>query len=49
MKAKSVLQEMDSSSELQLMRLRTRKDEILVVPDTKYILIIIQEPENYAK
>ncbi|KAK7196779.1 Dynein light chain roadblock-type protein [Novymonas esmeraldas] len=45
MSAKTVLQDIDSNNELQLIRLRSRKDEIIVAPDSKYMLIIIQDAE----
>ena len=45
MKAKNVLQEIDSNNELQLIRLRSKKDEIIVAPDNKHMLIIIQDAE----
>lgn len=45
MKAKNVLQEIDSNNELQLIRLRSKKDEIIVAPDNKYMLVIIQDAE----
>lgn len=43
MKAKSVVQEMDNNNELTLLRLRSKKDEIIVAPDSKYLLIVLQE------
>lgn len=47
MKAKSVVQDMDSNNELQLIRLRSKKNEVIVAPDAKYILIVIHEPMGY--
>lgn len=44
MKAKNVLQEIGGNNELQIIRLRSKKDEVIVAPDNKYMLIIIQEP-----
>lgn len=32
-----------SQDELKLLRLRTRKQELVIVPDTKYLLIVIHE------
>ncbi|CAJ1007407.1 putative Roadblock/LC7 domain containing protein [Leishmania naiffi] len=43
--AKTVLQEIDNNNELQVVRLRTKKDEIIVAPDSKYMLVIIQDAE----
>lgn len=46
-KVKHIVQEMDSNNELQLIRLRSKKHEIVVAPDNKYLLVVIQEPEGY--
>lgn len=45
-KAKGVVQEMDNNNELLLIRLRSKKDEVIVSPDSKYLLVVIQEPEG---
>ncbi|CAN8100646.1 unnamed protein product [Discula destructiva] len=34
---------LDSEDELKLLRVRTRKQELVIVPDTKYLLIVIHE------
>lgn len=46
-KAKHIVQDMDSNNELQVIRLRSKKHEIVVAPDNKYLLVVIQEPEGY--
>lgn len=44
--AKNAVHAMDSSNDVQFIRLRSHKDEIIVVPDVKYILIVVQEPQS---
>lgn len=46
-KAKHIIQEMDPNNEMQVIRLRSLKHEIVVAPDNKYLLVVIQEPEGY--
>ncbi|EPY35733.1 dynein light chain roadblock-type [Strigomonas culicis] len=36
------------NNELQFIRLRTRKDEIIIAPDNKYILVVIQQDPSYV-
>lgn len=43
--AKRVVRELDSSQELEQLRLRSHKHEIIVAPESKYIMIVIQVPE----
>ncbi|CAF0852511.1 unnamed protein product [Adineta steineri] len=43
--AKRVVREIDSSQELEQLRLRSYKHEIIVAPESKYIMIVIQVPE----
>lgn len=47
-KAKGVVLEMDNNNELQMLRLRSKKHEIIIAPDTKYLLVVIQKPEGYV-
>lgn len=48
-KAKEVVTEMDNSNnELQMLRLRSKKHEIIIAPDSKYLLIVIQKPDGYV-
>lgn len=43
--AKRVVRELDSSQELEQLRLRSHKHEIIVAPESKYIMIVVQVPE----
>lgn len=46
-KAKGVVAEVSrNSDELLSLRLRSLKHEIIVAPDSKYLLIVIQEPSS---
>ncbi|RDA82495.1 hypothetical protein CP532_6862 [Ophiocordyceps camponoti-leonardi (nom. inval.)] len=38
-----LVQEVDGEDELRLLRLRTKKREIVIVPDTKYLLTVIHD------
>ncbi|RDA94589.1 hypothetical protein CP533_2401 [Ophiocordyceps camponoti-saundersi (nom. inval.)] len=38
-----LVREVDAEDELRLLRLRTKKREIVIVPDTKYLLTVIHD------
>ncbi|KAI9163284.1 Dynein light chain roadblock-type 1 [Paramyrothecium foliicola] len=38
-----LVQELDDEDELRLLRLRTKKQEIVIVPDSKYLLTVIHD------
>ncbi|KAL6874900.1 hypothetical protein J3F83DRAFT_729071 [Trichoderma novae-zelandiae] len=38
-----LVQDLDSEDELKLLRLRTKKQEIVIVPDQKYLLTVIHD------
>ncbi|KAK5994954.1 hypothetical protein PT974_03343 [Cladobotryum mycophilum] len=38
-----LVQEVDTEDELRLLRLRTKKQEIVIVPDQKYLLTVIHD------
>ncbi|KAF4589574.1 dynein light chain-related protein [Ophiocordyceps camponoti-floridani] len=38
-----LVQDIDNEDELRLLRLRTKKQEIVIVPDTKYLLTVIHD------
>ncbi|CBH16486.1 dynein light chain 2B, cytoplasmic, putative [Trypanosoma brucei gambiense DAL972] len=46
MKARNAVLEIDNNNELLFLRVRTKKHEVLVAPDTKYLLIVIQQVES---
>ncbi|CCT70748.1 uncharacterized protein FFB20_02614 [Fusarium fujikuroi] len=39
----SLVQELDGEDELRLLRLRTRKQELVIVPDPKYLLVVVHD------
>ncbi|KAL2042704.1 hypothetical protein N7G274_004463 [Stereocaulon virgatum] len=41
--AKAFTEGMDKSDEVKLLRLRTRKNEIVIVPDPKFLLVVIHD------
>lgn len=41
--AQSFAEGMNTSDEMRLLRLRTRKYEIVIVPDPKFLLVVIQD------
>ncbi|KAK0729811.1 hypothetical protein B0H67DRAFT_596124 [Lasiosphaeris hirsuta] len=41
--AGSLVQELDIEDELKLLRLRTKKQELVIVPDAKYLLIVVHD------
>ncbi|GJN67482.1 dynein light chain-related protein [Purpureocillium lilacinum] len=38
-----LVQEVDTDDELRLLRLRTKKQEIVIVPDAKYLLTVVHD------
>ncbi|EAQ89874.1 hypothetical protein F5144DRAFT_316504 [Chaetomium tenue] len=41
--AGGLVQELDTEDEVKLLRLRTKKQEFVIVPDAKYLLIVIHD------
>ncbi|KAL1843935.1 hypothetical protein VTJ49DRAFT_6878 [Mycothermus thermophilus] len=41
--AGSLVQELDAEDEVKLLRLRTKKQEFVIVPDPKYLLIVVHD------
>ncbi|KAF7553998.1 hypothetical protein G7Z17_g3253 [Cylindrodendrum hubeiense] len=39
----SFVQELDTEDEVRLLRLRTRKQELVIVPDSKYLLVVVHD------
>ncbi|KPM34838.1 hypothetical protein AK830_g11734 [Neonectria ditissima] len=39
----SFVQELDTEDEVKLLRLRTRKQELVIVPDPKYLLVVVHD------
>ncbi|KFY13734.1 hypothetical protein V492_03055 [Pseudogymnoascus sp. VKM F-4246] len=40
---KDLVQGLDAQDEVKLLRLRTKKYELVIVPDTKYLLVVVHE------
>merc|ERR1711991_540827 len=47
--ARSCVSDLDPLNELTFLRIRTHDDEILIAPDDRYILIVIQEINTSAE
>mmetsp|Transcript_24578 Transcript_24578/g.36070 ORF Transcript_24578/g.36070 Transcript_24578/m.36070 type:complete len:99 (+) Transcript_24578:96-392(+) len=43
-KARSIVRTLDASNDLSFLRIRSKKNEILVAPDKDFLLIVIQNP-----
>lgn len=43
-KARSVVRDLDPQNDLTFLRIRSRKQEIIVAPDNEFLLIVIQDP-----
>lgn len=41
--AGGLVQGLDSEDEVRLLRLRTKKHELVIVPDSKYLLVVVHE------
>ncbi|QPC69846.1 hypothetical protein HYE68_000598 [Fusarium pseudograminearum] len=39
----NLVQELDGEDEVKLLRLRTRKQELVIVPDPKYLLVVVHD------
>lgn len=46
MKGKSLITGIDPSDELRLLRLRSKKYELLLAPDKGYLMVVIQKPQT---
>lgn len=44
LKAKLTIKEIDPQNELNFLRLRSHKDEILIAPDKDFTMIVVQNP-----
>ncbi|XP_072013041.1 dynein light chain roadblock-type 2-like [Amphiura filiformis] len=45
-KARSCVRDLDPQNELTFLRLRSKKNEIMIAPDREYLLIVIQNPSE---
>lgn len=48
-KARSVVRDLDPGNDLTFLRVRSKKHEIMVAPDKDFILIVIQNPSDWAE
>ncbi|XP_033991719.1 dynein light chain roadblock-type 1 [Trematomus bernacchii] len=46
MKARSTVRDIDPQNDLTFLRIRSKKNEIMVAPDKDYFLIVIQNPSD---
>ncbi|XP_029358154.1 dynein light chain roadblock-type 1 [Echeneis naucrates] len=46
MKARSTVRDIDPQNDLTFMRVRSKKNEIMIAPDKDYFLIVIQNPSD---
>ncbi|KAL7842994.1 hypothetical protein AOLI_G00245060 [Acnodon oligacanthus] len=44
MRARSTVRELDPQNDLTFLRVRSKKNEIMIAPDKDYFLIVIQNP-----
>mmetsp|Transcript_122660 Transcript_122660/g.192502 ORF Transcript_122660/g.192502 Transcript_122660/m.192502 type:complete len:106 (+) Transcript_122660:67-384(+) len=47
-KAKSIVRDLDPQNDLEFLRIRAKKLEIMVAPGPDYLLIVIQDPNAEA-
>ncbi|KAG9353409.1 hypothetical protein JZ751_018004 [Albula glossodonta] len=46
MKARSTVRDIDPQNDLTFLRIRSKKNEIMIAPDKDYFLIVIQNPTD---
>ncbi len=46
LKASSLVRTLDDSDELTFLRIRSKKQEIMIAPDKEYCLVVIQNPQE---
>lgn len=46
MKAASAVRSLDEGDELAFLRIRSKKQEIMIAPDKDYVLVVIQNPHE---
>lgn len=45
-KARTVVRTLDPQNDLHFLRIRSKKHEIMIAPDTEFSLIVLQNPSN---
>ena len=48
-RANAIVRDLDPSNELTYLRLRSKKHEVLIAPETEFILIVVQNPIDLGK
>lgn len=48
MKARSTVRDIDPQNDLTFLRIRSKKNEIMIAPDKDYFLIVIQNPSDWS-
>jgi dynein light chain roadblock-type len=48
-KARSVVRTLDPQNDLTFLRVRSKKNEIMIAPDKEYMLFVIQDPNTVEK
>ncbi|XP_069807865.1 dynein light chain roadblock-type 1 [Dendropsophus ebraccatus] len=46
MKARSSVRDIDPQNDLTFLRVRSKKNEIMIAPDKDYMLVVIQQPSE---
>ncbi|CAI9542649.1 unnamed protein product [Staurois parvus] len=46
MKARCSLRDIDPQNDLTFLRVRSKKNEIMIAPDKDYMLVVIQQPSE---
>jgi len=44
--ARSLVRDLDPQNDLQFLRVRSKLHEILIAPETEFVLIVVQEPSS---
>lgn len=47
MKARTTVRDIDPQNDLTFLRVRSKKNEIMIAPDKDYFLIVIQNPSDW--
>jgi len=48
LKARGVVRSIDAENDLLFLRVRTKKHEVLVAPDSAYVLLVVQDPDAHT-
>ena len=48
LKARGVVRSIDAENDLVFLRVRTKKHEVLVAPDSAYVLLVVQDPDAHG-